>query len=121
MNATLAKAVMTRSRLRNKYLKNTTMENRLIFTRYRNYCTHLFRSEKKRYYEKLNQKIILVEDELIISNDKIIAETFNNFFVNAVSNLKIIGPDNQIYGDNGIDITKIICKFKNHREGQGKC
>ena len=46
MNKTLSKAVMTRSRLRNKFNKNPSTENKLAFTRYRNYCTGLFRKEK---------------------------------------------------------------------------
>ena len=47
MNKTLSKAVMNRSRLRNKFLKNPTDENRNNYTKYRNYCTGLFRKEKK--------------------------------------------------------------------------
>ena len=46
MNKTLAKAVMTRSRLHNRFIKNPTSENKINYKKYRNYCTGLFRKEK---------------------------------------------------------------------------
>ena len=46
MNKTLSKAVMTRSRLRNKFRKNPNEVNKVNYTKYRNYCTGLFRKEK---------------------------------------------------------------------------
>ena len=57
MNKTLSKAVMTRTRLRNKFLKNPTDENRVKYTKYRNYCTRLFRKQKKIYYNNLDMKL----------------------------------------------------------------
>ena len=39
MNKNLSKAFMTRSRLRNKFLKNPTLVNEKNYKRYRNYCT----------------------------------------------------------------------------------
>ena len=44
-NKTLQKAVMTRSRLHYKYLKNKT--NKTAYKKQRNYCVSLFRKEKK--------------------------------------------------------------------------
>ena len=46
MNKKLSKAVMNRSRLRNKFLNNPTRENRVNYHKYRNFCTGLFRKEK---------------------------------------------------------------------------
>ena len=46
MNKTLSKAIMTRSRLRNKFIKNPTQENKINYTKFRNYCTGLSRKEK---------------------------------------------------------------------------
>ena len=46
MNKTLSKAVMTRSRLRNKFLKNPNNTNKSNYTKYRNYCTTLFKRRK---------------------------------------------------------------------------
>ena len=116
MNKTLSKAVMTRSRLRNKFTKNPTAENKSNYTKYRNYCTGLFRKVKKAYYNNLdvklimdnrkfwkavkpffsekhfiNNKIALIEVEEIISNDREVADTFNWYFANVVENLDIEG------------------------------
>ena len=139
MNKTLSKAVMTRSRLRNKFLKNPNNTNKLNYTKYRNYCSKLFKKEKKKYYNDLdtklitdnkkfwktvkplfsdkhfsNNKITLVGDE-IISTDKEVAETLNSFFTNAVSNLKIEGFKTEYCFNPELDkISNVIEKFKNH-------
>ena len=48
MNKILSKAIMTRSRLRNKFLKNPTEINKINYSKQRNYCVNLLRREKKR-------------------------------------------------------------------------
>ena len=47
MNKALIKAVMTRSRLRSKFLKNKTQSNKTANKKQRNYCVSLFRKKKK--------------------------------------------------------------------------
>ena len=47
MNKTLQKAKITRSRLRNKFLKNKTQSNEIAYKKQRNHCVSLFRKEKK--------------------------------------------------------------------------
>ena len=47
-----------RTRFRNRFLKNPTDENRLVFTRQRNFCVSLLRKEKEQYFAKLNVKNI---------------------------------------------------------------
>ena len=116
MNKALSKAVMNRSRLRNIFTSNPTPENKLNYSKYRNYCTSLFRKEKRAYYNNLdpkfitdnktfwktvkplfsekhfsNNKITLIEGEEIIHNDREIAEKFNSYFANVVENLGIEG------------------------------
>ena len=54
----LSKAIMTRSRLRNKYLKNPNNPNKLEYNKQRNYCVNLLRKEKKKYYNNLDVKLI---------------------------------------------------------------
>ena len=141
MNKVLAKAVMTRSRLRNKFTRNPTPENRTNYTKYRNYCTALFRKEKKSYYNNLDlkritdnrqfwktvgplfsdkhfssQKITLVEGEEIISNDGDIAEVFNTYFANIVKTLDIEGFNTCDYSYNPeLDyISFIMEKYNTH-------
>ena len=58
MNKTLQKAVMTRYRLRNKFLKNKTQSNETAYKKQRNYCVSLFRKEKKSFFENLDTKNI---------------------------------------------------------------
>ena len=42
MNKILQKAVMNRSRLRNRFLKNRTDENKIAYTKQKNFCVSLF-------------------------------------------------------------------------------
>ena len=136
----LSKSVMTRSRLRNKFLKHPTDENRSNYTKYRNYCTSLFRKEKKLYYNNLdmklindnkkfwktvkplfsdkhfgNNKITLLDGDEIISEDAEVADKFNRYFSNVVKNLNIEGFETLYYINPEIDdISNIIKKFENH-------
>ena len=50
MNKMLSKSVMTRSRLRNIFLKNPNDENRANYTTYRYYCTSLPNDENRANY-----------------------------------------------------------------------
>ena len=58
MNKALQKAVMTRSRYKNNYLKCRTVENRNIYKKQRNLCYSLFRKEKKDYFSNLDTKSV---------------------------------------------------------------
>ena len=114
MNKALQKAVMTRSRYKNNYLKCRTVENRNIYKEQRNLCVSLFRKEKKDYFSNLdtksvtdnkrfwkvikpsfsdktssNESINLIENEEIVSDENELCEIFNKYFGNIVSNLKI--------------------------------
>ena len=54
MTKTLSKAIMNRSRFKNKFLKNPNKENELNFKKQRNYCVGLLKKEKKKYFSSLN-------------------------------------------------------------------
>ena len=56
MTKTFSKAIMQRTRFRNKFLKNPTDQNKLIYNKQRNFCVSLLRKEKKEYFAKLNEK-----------------------------------------------------------------
>ena len=58
MNKELCKAITTRSRLRNIFLKLKTNDSREAYKIQRNYCVKLLRNTKSCYYENLNVKII---------------------------------------------------------------
>ena len=105
MTKTLSKSIMERTRFRIRFLKNQTDENRLAFTRQKNFCVSLLRKEKKQYFAKLNEKnitdnrkfwqtvkpflseknksrekITLLKNEEIISDEVELANTLNNVF-----------------------------------------
>ena len=122
MTKACSKAIMQRTRFRNKFLKNPNDQNKLLPNKQRNYCVSLFRKEKKEYFSRLNEKditdnrkfwhtvkpflsdkvksreaIILVDNENIKSNENRVANTFNDLFSNIVKNLKI--PEYQCDND----------------------
>ena len=47
MNKDIRKAIMTRTRLRNGFLKEPTPMNKLAYKKQRNYCVSLMRENKK--------------------------------------------------------------------------
>ena len=106
MNKTLAKAIMVRSRIRNKYLKLKTCESRDAYKKQCNLCMTLLWETKKIFYENLNPNLIsdnkkfwrqvkpffsdktptnssitLVENNNIISDSDKCAEVMNDFLV----------------------------------------
>ena len=58
MNKALNKLVMDRSRLRNRYFKNRTPENRLAYTKIGNLCVSTFRKQKKAFFTNLDTKSV---------------------------------------------------------------
>ena len=58
MTKALQKAVMFRSRLRNKYNQKRITENWNSFRRQRNLCVKLFRAKKNKYYKDLDITLI---------------------------------------------------------------
>ena len=108
------KAIMRRSALQNKYYRGRTPESEKAFKKQRNYTTKLIKKEKKKYFSSINmtnytdnkkflntvkpllsnynggsKKIILIEDDKIISNDEEVAKTLNLFFENSVKSLNL--------------------------------
>ena len=59
MTKDLSKEIMKKSRLRSRFLKDKSLENRMLYTQQRNYCASLVRKTKIRYYANLKEKKIL--------------------------------------------------------------
>ena len=114
MNKTLRKDIMSRSQLQTKYFKNKSQNDYLAFKKQRNFCSKLYKKERKNYYNSLDikniadnkqfwktikpflsekikttSKIKLKDQDKIISNDDKVAEEFSIFFENAVKFLII--------------------------------
>ena len=54
----LSKEIMTKTRLRNKLLKDRSEENKKKYSKQRNYCVSLLRKSKSDYFGNLNEKNI---------------------------------------------------------------
>ena len=140
MTKKLRKAISNRSRLENRYQKLRTIESQNAYKKQRNYCSRLYKRERKNFYEKMDinsymdtrkfwelnkpffsdkgmthSKITLIENDKIISDCQEIAETFNTFFKNAVNNLKIPTPTEHItHTDEQDPILAAIKKYSTH-------
>ena len=141
MNKSLCRAHMKITQLRKCYLKNCSEQNRLSYVKQRNYCVSLLRKTKKDYYVNLNvkdivdnkqfwrtvkplfsdktksnEKITLVDDETVNTQDEKNAELLNLFFSSAVKNLKIpeFGDTNPLVERLSDPVLKAILKYNNH-------
>ena len=141
MNKTILKAIMKRTRLRNKFLKDVSDSNRVAYNTQRNYCVSLVRKAKKSYYSNLDHKkivdnktfwktikaffadkgvnhdnITLVENEETVSYNKEISETLNNFFSEVVTNLKLPQYHDPTVNVDDIEdpVARTVEKYKNH-------
>ena len=138
---TYRKAVMKRSELKTKYLKNSTLENFNKFGKQKKFCSRLYKKERKKFLDKLDiyktsqnnknfgatikpllshkitksSKITLVEGNEIISADKDIAQKFDKFYKNAVSSLNIQCDSDFANECEGLEdpVEIAIQKFKN--------
>ena len=136
MNKMLSKAIMNRSRLKNKFHKNPNNINESRYKQQRNYCVNLTRKVKRDYYTNLDIKkvtdnrkfwstlkpcfsdksifkknITLIEKDIIISEDVEVAEIMNTFFSESVNNNNV---NTQCNTNEPLDIKQIIAKFINH-------
>ena len=115
MSKMFSKAIVQRTRFRNKFLKNSTDQNKLIYNKQGNFCISFLRKKKKEYFAKLNEKDItdnrkfwntfkpflsdkvksretvytFANNENIESNQNEVAQNFNDFFSNIAKSLKI--------------------------------
>ena len=141
MTKDLSKEMMTTSRLRNKYLKDKTEENRLLYTQQRNKCVSLLRKTKINYYGNLNvkeitdnkkfwktvkpflsdksktsDKIHFNENGELLNSESETAEVLNNFFSNIVKDLKITEYENLDRSFENVEdpVLRAILNYKNH-------
>ena len=58
MTKAFSKSIMESTRLKSTFLKNSTVANKLAYTKQRNFCVSLLRKVKKEYFANLNEKNI---------------------------------------------------------------
>ena len=141
MNKDIHKAIMTRTRLRNRFLKEPTQMNRLAYKKQRNYCVLLMRQNKKLYYGSLTvnhiidnknfwrvvkpnfsnkilgtNSVILRDGGKVLSDTERAADTFNKFFVNIGNSLKIDKDKQFLVETNDVfdPVLKAIKKYSAH-------
>ena len=144
MNKTLSKAFMHRTKLKNRYYKSPTNDNKTAYKKHRNFCVSLVKNEKKNYYNNLDLKIFddnrkfwksikplfsdktklkcnitIIENGNVTTEKKEVAEILNNYFIEAVQNLEIErlnSDENHIIHPEIINdvIDDIVKKYKSH-------
>ena len=110
---------MLRTKLRNQFLKKRTLETRTKYNKQRNIYVSLVKKAKRNYYENLDlndindnkkfwatvkplfsnkiksaENIFLDESGEIIRNEVKVANVFNRYFVNMVTNMGITNNNN---------------------------
>ena len=140
MTKDLRKAIMVRSKLKNRLNKEKSLSAKLAYKTQRNLCTSLLKKVKRDFYGKLNpsdisdnkkfwkivkpffsekvistESISIVENNVLHTDDKNVSDIFNSFFSNAVENLGIVENDMLNNVVNGPDpILNAIKKYENH-------
>ena len=143
MNKNLSKVIMTKSRIKNKYLKWPSRENVLAFKSIKNNCNNLLKNLRKSISQKTqmnkgtlsNDSIIIesaeditikVKNGVLISikakdeirDEKILVEMLNNHYINIVE--KSSGTASKSIGDpldpkqDSDTVHKIIQHYQNH-------
>ena len=138
MNKILQKAIMNRSRLLNRYRKEKSETTISAYKRQRNLCVKLLRKTKKEFYNNLNAKYInenklfwktvkpftdktlkderitLVENNKVVSDESELVEIFSKYFGNIVQNLGVDGLTNTSSDNDTVTIRQAIEKYQNH-------
>ena len=101
MAKALREAIMRRSYLEGKYYKTGDPEMGRLYRKQSNFCTRLYKKERKKYYTRFwktmkpfltgkginSDKITLIENDNILDEDGEVAEILNNFFSDAPKTL----------------------------------
>ena len=135
MTTELRKEIMKRCKLKNKYNKKRNYENWSLHKKQINYCLTLLRKTKKAYFEKLNikeigdnktfwktarpycsdkgnksSKITFVENNIVIADEKRVANLMKKYFINIRKNLNLKAP----IINTTDDIQSLTKKYENH-------
>ena len=110
---------MQRTRFRNKFLKNTTDQSKLIYKKQRNFCVSLLRKEKKEYCAKPNEKDITDKRKFWHT-----VKLFLSDKVNSIENITLVNNENIEPNENGLaktsyDVFSNIAK--NHKILEYQC
>ena len=144
MTPELNRAIYTRSRLKKKFNKHATNENKTKFKKQRNKCVSIRRKAIKNHFKKgtenwllsnqafwdlvkpflsnkgalVGSDISIVKNGTIITDDQDLSELFNEYYVNIVENTSGKKPcgvaDTTDIDDDRHAVRLILGKYKNH-------
>ena len=108
MNKALRKAIMTRSRLKNKFNENSSAKNWNSYKTQINFCLKVLHQTKEKYFNNINvtkvpdnktfrksvksllsNNILLVQRNEIVNNDGKIAAIINSYFTNITKHMNL--------------------------------
>ena len=141
MTKALRKAISNRSRLQHRYYKKKDEASLRAYRKQKNYCSRLYKIERKKYYINLDvnkitdnktfwktrpfllnkgaskNQITLIEGDEIVQDDAKIAKIMNDFYSKATESLNIDMPS-ELLNIEAITmddiIENIILKYSNH-------
>ena len=140
MSKALRKAIMHRSKLKSIYNNYRTENNWAHYKKQRNFCVNLLRKTNTEYFQKLNvkylsdnrnfwktikpvfsnkglnsNKLMLKENNRLITEEKELATVMNTFFVNITESLDLKKDDDSSLNPiNFENINDILEEHKNH-------
>ena len=118
MNKTLSKAIMLRTILRNKFLKNRSNENKTNYVKQRNHCVSLLRKTKREYYSNLDEKKICDNKTFWkIVKPMLSKKIKSNERITLIENDEIIKTekgDDPIFENINDPLLKAIVRYRNH-------
>ena len=141
MTKGLHKAIMKCSRLRNKFLRDSTETSQKEYKKHRNFCVNLLKKAKEDHFANLDSNSVLdkskfwqnvkplfsnkvkakttiklIENDETIDNEIKIAKIFNEYFVNTAKNLGIlIEMESATFTENNLsEVEMVLKKYKNH-------
>ena len=140
MNTALRKAIMTRSRLKNKFSKISSAKYWNSYKKQINFCLKLLRQTKEKYFSNINVKevsdnktfwksvkpffsnkglnsnnILLKEGNEIVNDDGKIAFIMNMYFTNITKHMNL--QTNKM--SHPEELVNILDTFKNHMSVRG--
>ena len=93
----MRKAIMRRSYLENVYFKKRTDKSLRAYKKQKNYCSRLYKKERKKFFNKLNPSFL--------NDNKLLWKTIKPFYSNkgsSGSNMKLVEKDEILLDDQKI-------------------
>ena len=135
MTKTLRQAKILRWQLKNKFIKSQNNDEWSNYKKQRNFCTNLLKKSKQNYFGQLDMKhsndsrmfwkiikpffsdngmnsnkVMMIEEDKLLSEQSSIAEIMNNYFVDISKSLNLKDSSESNIGNIGSNIRHL---FKN--------